>query len=94
MGNSESSLRTGDTNISSETELARKQKHDEMMEIGKKVAMAAGVAIVGWGIYKILGGPLVASSERKKMKAPGMDMYIYREDFELDPKAHFHRLRH
>lgn len=87
MGCCESTERNGSTKT--------KEKKDKVIEIAKVVGTVAGVAVLAWGIFSILGSTNNNERRRRRMmKAPGRNNYIYRDDFESDPAAYFHGLRH
>ncbi|KAG9142196.1 hypothetical protein Leryth_007642 [Lithospermum erythrorhizon] len=81
--NSSTQTRDGDT-----LNLATKEEGG-VFEIVKKVAVVAGVALVGWGISKLLGEDPSSERERKTMKAPGNDYRIIRDVFESNAKGYF-----
>ncbi|KAL7260799.1 hypothetical protein ACSBR1_006459 [Camellia fascicularis] len=63
-----------------------------MKRVGVAVGVVAGLALVGWGISKL--GSSSSSSEssgskRKMIKAPGREIYIYRDVFESNPAGYF-----
>ncbi|KAJ8570046.1 hypothetical protein K7X08_006623 [Anisodus acutangulus] len=60
-------------------------------EVIKKVVIGAGVALVGWGLCKLI--KIQEEAIKKMMKAPGRNYNIYRDDFEHDPSDYFRRLR-
>ncbi|XAR73227.1 hypothetical protein NMG60_11007131 [Bertholletia excelsa] len=72
----------------------RKKKREEAIEIIKGVGLAvgviAGVGLLGWGISKLVS---LGSEERKMVKAPGRDRFIFRDEFERDPASYFRNLR-
>ena len=92
MGNGES---TQPKPTSEEDGLARKEKaKDEVIgtATATAVSVVAGAILLGWGLSKIVTGS-EEKSDRKKMKAPGKDSLIYRDDFERDPAGYFRSLR-
>ena len=91
MGSCESTENSG--HVENSTETMTEEREEKAKEIVKAVAVvAAGVGLVAWGICKILGAA-ETSSNRKMMKAPGRDYYIFRDEFERDPASHFRSLR-
>lgn len=89
MGSHESKDISGHGNSSSKTEI----KKDREDDIVKAVAAVAVGVIVVWGIIKIFAGDSESRTDRKIMKAPGRNYYIYRDDFEDDPASYFRDLR-
>ncbi|PSS28958.1 Regulator of nonsense transcripts 3B like [Actinidia chinensis var. chinensis] len=82
MGNGESTQPRAATE---EEDLAHK-------ETAKTVLAVAGAMLLGWGLSKIVTGS-DEKRDRKKMKAPGKNSVIYRDDFERDPTGYFRSLR-
>ena len=82
MGNGES---TQPRAPSEEEDLSHK-------ETAKTAFAVAGAMLLGWGLSKMVTGS-EEKSDRKKMKAPGKDSLIYRDDFERDPAGYFRSLR-
>ncbi|CAN4122027.1 unnamed protein product [Withania somnifera] len=55
---------------------------------------AAGIAFAAWGISIIMGSSDETEENNKKMmKKPGADGYMYRDDFEKNPRTYFRDLR-
>lgn len=78
-------------------QVVKKEKEDQVVETLKVVstvaAVAVGVALVGWGLSQLVDGLEEKSNKKKKMKAPGRDFRIFRDDFEHDPSGYFRSLR-
>ncbi|KAH7841125.1 hypothetical protein Vadar_025900 [Vaccinium darrowii] len=81
MGSSESNLSNAG---GSNEEVAQRN------QTARAVGVAAAVAIVGWGLSKLVSS---SGSEEKMMKAPGRDYQIPRKDFENSPADYFRDLR-
>ncbi|KAL3501531.1 hypothetical protein ACH5RR_035980 [Cinchona calisaya] len=73
---------------SSSSKITTKENEDN----AKAIAVAAGIGLVAYCAYKLFGGS-GSSNKRKKMKAPGRDYSIFRDDFEHDPASYFRDLR-
>ncbi|KAL7260798.1 hypothetical protein ACSBR1_006458 [Camellia fascicularis] len=72
----------------------KKKERQEMIQtmktVGVAVGVVAGLALVGWGISKLGSSSSSSSgSKRKMMKAPGREIYIYRDVFESNPAGYF-----
>ena len=79
-------------------ERSSQMEEDEASKTAAKVAgVVAGIAMVGWGISSLVSWATsseISTEDRKKMKPPGKkDEYIYRDDFEKNPKEYFRGLR-
>ncbi|OIT00019.1 hypothetical protein A4A49_59881 [Nicotiana attenuata] len=93
MGSSESSAKNLDKRKDGEN-VEQLTATNSSEEVIKGVALAAGVALVGWGLSKLIDGDSNERANNKKMmKAPGRDYYINRDDFERDPSGYFRNLR-
>ncbi|KAH7840514.1 hypothetical protein Vadar_030400 [Vaccinium darrowii] len=100
MGGSESTHSNSKAAGSDDQDLAqmtKKEKEDQVVEtlkvVGTVAAVAVGVALVGWGLPKLVDALGQNGKKKKMMKAPGRDFLIFRDDFEHDPSAYFHSLR-
>ncbi|OIT02298.1 hypothetical protein A4A49_24690 [Nicotiana attenuata] len=66
--------------------------------ISKTMGVVAGMAFAAWGLSKMMGSSSAETEEEnnnnnnKMMKKPGADGYMYRDDFEKDPKTYFRDL--
>ncbi|GFY88760.1 hypothetical protein Acr_06g0007000 [Actinidia rufa] len=77
---------------SAQPRAAREEEDLAHKETAKTALAVAGAMLLGWGLSKIVTGS-GEKSGRKKMKAPGKDSFIYRDDFERDPAGYFRSLR-
>lgn len=74
----------------STTEIEKERKK-EMIEAAKVAGALVAAGVVAWGVSSLFCSG--TSGNKKVMKAPGKNMYIFREDFESDPKGYFRSLR-
>lgn len=95
MGSSESTTKNSNERKAGQNgEQLSAAATDSPEEVIQKLALVAGVALLGWGLNKLIDGDSNERANNKKMmKAPGRDYYIYRDDFERDPTGYFRNLR-
>ncbi|KAL8106057.1 hypothetical protein AgCh_029741 [Apium graveolens] len=72
------------------TEIDEKNKK-EMVEAAKFAGALVVAGVVAWGISSLFSSG--SSGNKKVMKAPGKNGYIFRDDFESDPRSYFKSLR-
>ncbi|KAK1381048.1 hypothetical protein POM88_027792 [Heracleum sosnowskyi] len=63
------------------------KKKKEMVEAAKVVDALLAAGVVAWGVSSLLSSG--SSGNKKVMKAPGRNGYIFGEDFESVPKSYF-----
>lgn len=68
-----------------------KEKKKEMVQAAKVAGALVVVGLVAWGVLSLFSSG--SSRNKKVMKAPGKNGYIFREDFENDPRSYFKSLR-
>ncbi|KAK6794198.1 hypothetical protein RDI58_007651 [Solanum bulbocastanum] len=93
MGSCESTAKNSEEKKSGENiEQLNMSRLSSEEEVIKKIAIGAGIVLLGWGLCKLINNG--GSNNKKMMKAPGRnDSYIYRDEFESNPSEYFRRLR-
>ena len=93
MGSCESTERSspnGDGLLTA-AEIEEKRKK-EITEAAKVAGGLVAAGVIAWGVSSLFSSG--SSGNRKMMKAPGRNGYIYRDDFESNPAGYFRSLRY
>ncbi|KAL1807077.1 hypothetical protein ACET3Z_030145 [Daucus carota] len=93
MGSCESTERSrpnGDGMLTA-AEIEEKRNKLEMIEAAKVAGGLVAAGVIAWGVSSLFFSG--SSGNRKMMKAPGRNGYIYVDEFESDPARYFRSLR-
>ncbi|KAH7839388.1 hypothetical protein Vadar_003517 [Vaccinium darrowii] len=91
MGGSESNMSNAGSN---EQDSAQKEEdNNDHQTVDTAAAVGAAVALVGWGLIKLVSSSSGSGSDGKMMKAPGRNYRMPRKEFEKSPSDYFRDLR-